>query len=746
VSDASVAAAVQQPPARGWANPSVRILAGLLAGVAAGLFFGEPASVLQPLADMYIRAMQMTVLPYLVLTLIGGLGKLDPATVRRLGTRALLVLAVLLLLATAVIAAMPLAFPPLESAAFYSDALIEPKQHFAFSELFVPANPFHAMANAVVPALVLFSSAVGLALIRVPGKAPLLASLRALEQAVVGVTRFVLALTPVGVFAIAASVAGTMDPASFVRLEVYFAAFAVASLLMAFVVLPLAVSAVTPFGYREVVGMCKEALLTAFIANSAFIVLPMLVKQVKARLSEREMEAGDARATVDIVVPIAFVVPNAGKLLTLMFVPFAAWLSGEPLGAGSYLSLFGAGIPTYFAKAQVALPFLMDLLGVPHDLFQLYIPSSIVTGKFDSMVTVMSLLALALVTAAAVSGRLQLEARRIVPALTVMLASTAVAVVALRLVLGLVVDTGYHQDEVLRGMQLSRAVLPLTVLAAPPEAPAERLPTLQRVRSSGVLRVAYVAGRVPFAFVNARGDLAGLDVDLAERLARDLAAKRVEFVPADYRQMAELLAEGRVDIAMGLPYLPSLLAQAAYSVPYLDSTLGLVVRDELRDDFASAAALRARSPVTVGVLSDLPGIQQGLRDSLPGVTLRFVVMPSPADFMSGKAKDVDAFAMLAEAGAAWSLLYPAFSVVVPQPRPVAMPIGVAVRRGDHDLVGFINDWLVIQRASGELKAARDYWVLGHGALPHRPRWSILHDVLGWGRQADPAAPAGAPKR
>ncbi len=739
MSDLPLAAQAQQPAPRGWASPSVRILAGLLAGVAVGLFFGEPASVLQPLADMYIRAMQMTVLPYLVLTLVGGLGKLDHATVRRLGGRALLTLALLLLLATGVIAVMPLAFPPLQSASFYSDALIEPKQQFALAELYVPSNPFKAMADGVVPALVLFCSAVGLALINVPGKATLLASLQALEHAVVGVTRFVLALTPIGVFAIAASVAGTMDPESFVRLEVYFAAFAVASLLLAFVALPLVVSALTPFGYREVVGMCKEALITAFIANSAFIVLPMLVERVKARLAERAMEAGDARATVDIVIPIAFVVPNAGKLLTLMFVPFAAWLAGDPLDGGKFLTLFGAGIPTYFAKAQVALPFLMDLLAVPHDLFQLYIPSSIVTGKFDSMVTVMSLLSLALITAAAVSGHLRLELRRIAPALMIMIAATALAVAALRLLLGVAIDTGYHKHELLRGMQLSRAALPLTVLAAPPEAPAEVLPALQRIRSTGVLRVGFVADRVPFAFVNARGELVGMDVDLAERLARELGAKRVEFVPTEYRRMDELLAEGRVDLAVGMPYLPGALAQAAYSLPYLESTLGLLVRDEQRENFATLQGIRARAPITVGMLSDLPRIQQRLRDSLPGVDLRIVVLPTPQDFLTGKSAGIDAFAMLAESGAAWSLLHPQFSVVVPQPNPVAMPIGVAVRRGDHDLVGFINDWLLIQRSSGDLKEARDYWVLGRGVQPSRPRWSVLHDVLGWGAQATPTA-------
>ena len=67
---------------------------------------------------------------------------------------------------------------------------------------------------------------------------------------------------------------------------------------------------------------------------------------------------------------------------------------------------------------------------------------------------------------------------------------------------------------------------------------------------------------------------------------------------------------------------------------------------------------------------------------------------------------------------------------------------VALRRGDDDLAGFIDDWLVIQRANGQLKQARDYWVLGRGAEPRAPRWSVLHDVLGWGRR--PATASATP--
>ena len=49
----------------------------MLAGAAAGLLFGDYAAVLQVVADGYIRLLQMTVLPYVTVSIIGGLGALD---------------------------------------------------------------------------------------------------------------------------------------------------------------------------------------------------------------------------------------------------------------------------------------------------------------------------------------------------------------------------------------------------------------------------------------------------------------------------------------------------------------------------------------------------------------------------------------------------------------------------------------------------------------------------------------------
>jgi hypothetical protein len=158
--------------------------------------------------------------------------------------------------------------------------------------------------------------------------------------------------------------------------------------------------------------------------------------------------------------------------------------------------------------------------------------------------------------------------------------------------------------------------------------------------------------------------------------------------------------------------------------------IGFAVRDGDANDFATLAAIRKRGRVTIGVAADRRDVEEMLRVYLSGVELRFVALGS-REFFSGRHPEVDAFATLAQVGAAWSLLYPEYSVVVPQPNPLKLPAGIAMRKGDRDLADFVNEWLVIRKASGALDRAYEYWVLGKGAEERRRRWSIMRDVLGW---------------
>ena len=720
-----------------WSRQSLsrRIVAGLVVGILIGLFFGEGAAVLQVVADVYIRLMQMTVLPYLVLALIIGLGQLSVSEARSLAARMGVLLLLFCGLALLVIGAMPLAFPRYQDASFFSNVLTEPRQAFAFADLFFPANPFHALANAIVPAVVLFSSAIGVALIRVQEKRQVLSLLHALNDAIVRITRFVVDLTPFGVLAIAAVAAGTMEPATLVRLQVYFVTFGVASLLLTFVILPLTVTAVTPFTYREVVGVAKDALLTAFVANSVFIVLPLLVERAKDLMQQHGLLTAEGASSAEVVVPILFNFPNAGRLLTLLFVPFSAWLIGAPLSAWDYPWLFATGLFSYFAKAQVALPFLMDLVAVPHDLFQLYIPTTIVTGKFDSLVAAMNLLAFALLGAGAMTGFLTLERRRIARAVGVVIVSLAVAVIATRVLLANLVDTAYRKDLVLKNMHLQREPMPAVVHKTPPPATPGMgvVPALERIRARGTLRVGFIPDMMPYTFINAHGELVGFDVELAGRLARDLGVEKLEFVPTDWGSMPELLANGAIDVMMSVPYAVYWLRDLRYSVPHIDGIFGFVVRDERREEFATLDEIRQSKGLTIGIPASTDFMQDRIRSYLGPVDATFVSLSTPREFFEGRRRDIDALFVRAEVGSAWTLLYPEYSVVVPQPVLYKAPAGIAVSRASADLAEFINNWLVIQQASGGVQRAYDYWVLGRGAEQKKPRWSILRDVIGVGK-------------
>jgi Na+/H+-dicarboxylate symporter len=725
------AAATRRRPRLGL---SARIVLALVLGVLAGLFVGEPAAALQPVADVYIRLMQMTVLPYLVLTLIIGIGRMEAPVARRLAVRGGVLLLVFWGLALAVIGLVTMAFPAVENASFFSSSLLVQREPLALHEIYVPSNPFNALANAIIPAVVLFSTALGAALIGVPGKAGLLANLQVAEQAVVRVTRFVISLTPFGVFAIAAVAAGTLAPDTMARLEVYLVCFAVASLLLAFVVLPTIVAAVTPFTYREVVSVSRDALLTAFVANSAFIVLPMLVEQSNALMDKHRVRTPEASSSVETLVPLAFTFPNAGKLLTLLFVPYAAWLAGNPLEVDSYGALFGAGVFAYFAKAQVALPFLLDLVRVPQDHFQLYIPTTIVTGKFDSMVSAMSLLAFSLIGAAAMAGFLRMRPARVLAAATLVLAVVGAAIFGTRVLLASVVDTTYRKADMLKQMYAPRnsaeAIVYSDLSVLKPDPAHRTLSALERVRARGSLRVAFDIQNAPFSFYNEDGQLVGFDIELVHHLAQSLGV-RLELVAVGWREAPTLLDEGVVDLMPGVWYRPFWFSKMRLSEPYLVGTMALVVRDERRQRFARIEDLRASRGLKIGVPLDASQVRFSLERYFGDADIAVVPLESSTPFLEGRFPWIDAFLMPAESASAATLLHPEYSVVVPQPDPVSLPTAFGMARDARDLAEWVNEWVVFARSEGAISRAYDYWILGKGAEPRRRRWSIARDVLGW---------------
>ena len=711
-----------------WRKPglSKRILIGLVLGVFTGFFFGEGASGLAIVGRGYVGLLQMSILPYMVVSLIGGIGQLSYEKAGNLAITGGLILVGSWVLAFFMVFAMPLAFPSSEAGSFYSPSLVKAAD-VDFIDLYIPVNPFSSLARTVVPAAAVFSVAMGIALIGVKQKKPLLDVLSTTQEALTRVAMMVVQLSPFGIFAIAANAAGTMTIEEFGRLQTYIFTFVAATLVLTFWVIPGFVSVLTPFSYRDVLRASRDALITGFATGNLFIVLPLLIEQGKALFEQHRLATEDTASYVEVLVPASFNFPNIGKLLTLLFVLFAGWFTGTELSLGEYPMFSVIGLFTLFGGVDLALPFLLDQLRIPSDTYQLYVVTGVVNGWFATLLAVMNLFAFTLIATAAATGWLKLSWSRLGRFIVVSLVVMGVVIGATRFGLSVLVSEEDIKRTTLMQTEITYPVQ-TTVYKDIPE-DSERLDLeklrLQQIIDRGTLRVGYNPSSLPFAFFNDFGGLVGYDVTLYNQLAGDLGVK-LDFVPWDYDTLINQLNEGSLDlVAGGLIVTPERLARIAFSESYMTVTMGLVVPDHRRTEFPTWDVV------------DRSGLQIGLPDQsqAEAINLKFagsevVAIRAYEDFFYGDQNYLDAIIISAEAGSAWTVVHPEYSVAIPEPH-VTRPIAIAMARGDQQFVNFLDDWLKLKKTDGTLDKFYDTWILGKGAQKKQPRWSIIRDVLHW---------------
>jgi Na+/H+-dicarboxylate symporter len=707
---------------------STQIFLGLGLGIATGIFLGEITAPLKLVGGGFVQLLQMAVLPYIIIALISGLGKLNYQEAVRLSLRVGSLLVLFWAMTLAVVYLLPLTFPAWASASFFSTTLLEQSQEFNFLE-FIPSNPFYSMANNIVPAVVLFSIAVGLALMGIERKDPLIAAFEILEEALKRVMKFIVRLTPIGIFAIAASTAGTMDVQQLSGLQVYIITYALAALLMTFAVLPALIMLLTPFGYLEIIRATKDALLMAFATDNLLVVIPMLSDHGKELLRKEISARAESVSSVDVIVPVSFNFPNVGRLLQLIFILFAAWFTSSAISLAGYFTLTLAGLLSLFGKPVAAMPFLLDLLRLPADMMQLYLASGIFVAQLGTLASAMHLFALAVLGGFAMAGALRFQWKRFVPVTAAMVGIIAATVIGTRTYFSFAVENAYDKANIIALMQPLFPAAPAKVYkSAPPLMPAKSpLPTLKSIHARGVIRVGYIADNRPFSFFNARGNLLGLDVEMAHILASSLGVG-LEFLPVDRSKLVEQLNEGYCDIVMsGTVVTPERAETARLSAPYMEATLAFVVQDYRRGEFSSREALQKLRAPKLAIL-DVPYFISFVRERLPNVQL--MVVNSANEFFESKGKTLDGFVYTAEGGSAWSLLYPEYTVVVPPP-PVSIPLTYLMARGEQELADYVNALIDLKKRDGTLKKLYNYWVLGQFAEKRQPRWSVIRNVLHW---------------
>jgi len=708
------------------------ILIGLILGIVLGIFIGERAQVLDPIGSGFIRLLQMAVLPYFIVSLPLGFGRLSYEEAKLLGVRLTLFSLLLWGLAILLVVVLPMTFPAIESASFFSVNIVEPAQDVDFVELYIPANPFSSLSEAVIPGVVVFGIAIGIALIGVPQKQQLLTILDSLSDALGRITGFVVNLTPIGVFALAASAAGSMTLEDLSRLQVYLITYTIGAALLTFWLVPMLVASLTPFRYRDVLRATRDPLVTGFTTGNLLVVLAMLADNCKRLFQEQEERSRrHAESVVDVTLPIAFTFPNLGVVLLLLFIPFAGWFTGNPIDIAQYPKLCLLGFFSFFGSVEIGLPFVLQQFRIPTDMFQLHVVTLVYVGRLATLLAVMHLAGVALLTAAGNAGWLKFRPQRLT-----LFGGLSVGILLLclggtHLMLESTVDRAYTKNEVIAGMQSIQHPLNGEVKNEIPEPIVIKngKTPLESIRERGVLQVGYDPEGLPFSFFNNEGELVGFDIEMTQALANELGVE-VRYFPYHKNKMAESLnGHRRYDLLVGgLFATTSRVEKMRFSDPYLDLNLAFIVPDYRKQQFARMDALRHQKRLRIGVL-ERPYFGARLRQVAPDVEI--VLLDSPREFFE-KPEDYDALVMSAEAGSAWTLLNPQFSVVIPEDGRLTVSVGYPMPIDAMRLENVVSRWIDLKRKDGTVQALYDHWIEGKTAEKSEPRWNIMTDVLGWG--------------
>jgi len=715
-------------------NLAYWVLIGGVAGIVAGLFFGDYCAALAPIGFAYVMLLEAAVYPYLICSLLHGLGSLEPAKAWRLFTRGWIFYIGLWATTFAALFLLARAIPHVTSPILVQPTIQHPGRELL--TVLIPNDLFAALSKNYVPAVVVFCIFYGVAVQTVKDKTPLLSVLEAIRLASLKFWNWIVRLAPIGVFALFAVTAGTTALRDLVNLSLYLVLFLLGAFVLAFWMLPAILSALAPIGARELLREVRAGLTIAAITTLSVAALPFVTEATRKltdRCGVKEAERDDViRTNLSVAYPLG----QIGNFFVYFFLLFSAYYYKAPI-EGSHLALLpvmtllsGFGSPT---SAVNAVSFLQQWLALPSATSGLYVELQTITRYGQVLVSVMAFAFLSVLVTLSYYGKLRPRPGRLVMALLLpALALGAIAWGGRAAHAYLARPSQIHRPFTL-GTDVTRGVK-VTILKNAEEyqrlfeagsSPATSA-TINWIQQTGVLRVGYNASIIPFCYWNDQGQLVGFDVAQAYDLARSLNVNLV-FVPFEWQQLEADLAANRFDIAMAGIYLTAeRLSRLTVSQPYFQSPLALFLPERSAHRFRTRDEILAMRNVRIGVFNDpvlIPRITRIIPNAEVVVVPDYSVRP---DFSR-----IDAAIWTLEQAEMLARAHPGITAVVPKDFGSPFLFSYLMPPDSGEFANFVNYWLELRRADGFRQQQFDYWIKGQPRASTEPRWSVIHDVLHW---------------
>ena len=337
--------------------------AGLVGGLLAGMFLSGTTFIdnvvewTRPVGTLWLRALQMTIIPLVAALLVLGIVQLASAAKASAAARRMLLLVFGVLVAGGVITAALLPWlltmvPVPESAsAFLAETPQEAQQVPELSDFLaslVAPNIVAAAAETAMLPLTIFFALFAVAITQLPEKQSetLLNFFHALANAMLQIIGWVLWLAPIGVFALALGVAARAGGGAFAALGHYILVVSAMGgfVLIGAYILACVLGGVSPWRFAKAV---LPAQAVAVSTQSSLASLPAMLDS-SGRLGLRQ-------STSEFVLPLAVAIFRAtSPAMNLAVAIYVAHLSGVEISPT--LLAAGIGLAIIISIGSVSLP------------------------------------------------------------------------------------------------------------------------------------------------------------------------------------------------------------------------------------------------------------------------------------------------------------------------------------------------------------------------------------------------------
>lgn len=215
-----------------------------------------------------------------------------------------------------------------------------------------------------------------------------------------------------------------------------------------------------------------------------------------------------------------------------------------------------------------------------------------------------------------------------------------------------------------------------------------------------------VAEFAPWTIKTRDGGLIGFEIDVARKIAKDMGVSPVFKVYA-WEDIIAALQNDEIDvIAGGMAITPQRALQVNFSRPLADSGVSVATNTAKTENIASLDELNDRSVVVTVVEGTLA--ESVARTFFEDSTIRAYATSGPAeeDVVKGRAH-----AYLASVPEVNFLAIKNANVIdVPLSDPlVASSEGLAVKKGEQELLNFLNAWVTARQTDKWIPTTREYW-------------------------------------